>query len=138
MAIAVPAIQPGRVASRRSSDRRRPWATGTSRASRAWRTTAPSKQAAAPAAASTPSSTSVSAMCRAWRVAPPARHAYGAAAMDPTPALAGHDRFAIGFDHRDRPALHAPWDEILHPQQWAGGGVTPPFQALWGQRDGTR
>jgi dTDP-4-amino-4,6-dideoxygalactose transaminase len=57
--------------------------------------------------------------------------------MDPTPALAGPDRFAIGFDHRDRPALHALWDEILDAQQWSEGAMTRRFEALWGQRHGT-
>src|SRR5437868_8826469 len=41
------------------------------------------------------------------------------------------DRFAIGFDHRDRARLHALWDEIMEREQWSEGPVTPSFEAAW-------
>src|SRR5580765_6873835 len=41
------------------------------------------------------------------------------------------DRFAIGFDHRDRARVHALWDEIMDREQWSEGPVTPTFEAAW-------
>jgi dTDP-4-amino-4,6-dideoxygalactose transaminase len=41
------------------------------------------------------------------------------------------DRFAIGFDHRDRARVHTLWDEIMEREQWSEGPVTPAFEAAW-------
>jgi len=38
------------------------------------------------------------------------------------------DRFAIGFDSRDRALLHALWDEILDREVWSQGPVTEAFE----------
>jgi perosamine synthetase len=41
------------------------------------------------------------------------------------------DKFAIGFDHRDRERLHALWDGILDDQQWSDGPLVKAFEDLW-------
>jgi perosamine synthetase len=41
------------------------------------------------------------------------------------------DRFAIGFDPRDRARLHALWDEVIASQQWSEGEMTRRFEAAW-------
>jgi dTDP-4-amino-4,6-dideoxygalactose transaminase len=41
------------------------------------------------------------------------------------------DRFAIGFDSRDKELLHSLWDEILERQVWSQGPVTEAFEAAW-------
>jgi dTDP-4-amino-4,6-dideoxygalactose transaminase len=41
------------------------------------------------------------------------------------------DRFAIGFDHRDRARLHALWDEVIEREQWSEGPVTKQFEEAW-------
>ena len=46
------------------------------------------------------------------------------------------DRFAIGFDHRDRSRLHELWDEILDAEQWTEGGMTRRFEELWADQQG--
>jgi len=46
------------------------------------------------------------------------------------------ERFAIGFDHRDRRRLHALWDEILEREVWSQGPVTEAFEAAWGEWNG--
>jgi perosamine synthetase len=43
------------------------------------------------------------------------------------------DRFAIGFDERDRPRLHALWDEVITTQRWSEGPLTEAFEAAWGR-----
>jgi dTDP-4-amino-4,6-dideoxygalactose transaminase len=48
--------------------------------------------------------------------------------IDEAPAL---DRFAIGFDERDRARLHALWDEVIASQRWSEGPLTARFEALW-------
>jgi perosamine synthetase len=48
------------------------------------------------------------------------------------------DRFAIGFDSRDRPALHALWDEILDREVWSQGPVTDAFEQAWSEWNGLR
>lgn len=48
----------------------------------------------------------------------------------------GLDRFAIGFDHRDRARLHESWDEILDRELWSGGPVTEAFEARWADWNG--
>ena len=42
------------------------------------------------------------------------------------------NRFAIGFDERDRVRVHALWDEIFDAQQWSEGGLTERFESAWG------
>src|SRR2546423_10413356 len=49
------------------------------------------------------------------------------------PAL---ERFAIGFDQRDRARLHALWDEVIDSQQWSEGEQTRAFEAAWGAWNG--
>jgi dTDP-4-amino-4,6-dideoxygalactose transaminase len=46
------------------------------------------------------------------------------------------DTFAIGFDHRDRPRLHALWDEVLDTESWADGPLTRTFEELWSAWNG--
>jgi perosamine synthetase len=43
----------------------------------------------------------------------------------------GIERFAIGFDHRDRGRLHAFWDGILERELWSDGPLTAAFEAAW-------
>jgi perosamine synthetase len=50
-----------------------------------------------------------------------------------TPA---HSRFAIGFDHRDRPRLHALIDEVLDSERWSEGTITERFERAWEQWNG--
>jgi perosamine synthetase len=47
----------------------------------------------------------------------------------PDPAELG--RFAIGFDERDRPRLHALWDEVIDSGRWSQGPLTDRFEAAW-------
>jgi dTDP-4-amino-4,6-dideoxygalactose transaminase len=54
----------------------------------------------------------------------------------PVPPPSDHTRFAIGFDPRDRPKLHALWDEVIDSQQWSEGALTRRFEALWAGRHG--
>ena len=46
------------------------------------------------------------------------------------------ETFAIGFDSRDRPRLHALWDEVLDSQQWSHGEMVRRFEAAWSARNG--
>ena len=46
------------------------------------------------------------------------------------------DRFAIGFDERDRQRLHALWDETIDSQRWSEGPLTERFEALWSDWNG--
>jgi dTDP-4-amino-4,6-dideoxygalactose transaminase len=41
------------------------------------------------------------------------------------------DKFAIGFDHRDRERLHALWDTILDEELWSDGPLVKAFEDLW-------
>jgi dTDP-4-amino-4,6-dideoxygalactose transaminase len=41
------------------------------------------------------------------------------------------DKFAIGFDLRDRERLHALWDGILDEHQWSGGQLVRSFEQGW-------
>jgi perosamine synthetase len=45
-------------------------------------------------------------------------------------------RFAIGFDHRDRPRLHALIDEVLDSQRWSEGEMVGRFEAAWAAWNG--
>ena len=46
------------------------------------------------------------------------------------------ETFAIGFDPRDRPRLHALWDEVLDSQQWSHGEMLRRFEAAWSAWNG--
>ena len=46
------------------------------------------------------------------------------------------ESFAIGFDPRDRPRLHALWDEVLDSQQWSHGEMVRRFEAAWSAWNG--
>ena len=54
----------------------------------------------------------------------------------PARLLADHDRFAIGFDPRDRARLHALWDEVIDSQQWTEGPMTERFETAWAASNG--
>jgi perosamine synthetase len=41
------------------------------------------------------------------------------------------DRFAIGFDRRDLPRLHALWDLAIESEQWSEGTLTEVFESAW-------
>jgi dTDP-4-amino-4,6-dideoxygalactose transaminase len=49
------------------------------------------------------------------------------------PAL---DRFAIGFDERDRARVHQLWDEAFDSQRWSEGPLTARFEAAWAAWNG--
>jgi perosamine synthetase len=42
------------------------------------------------------------------------------------------DRFAIGFDHRDRVRLHELWDRVLDSERWSEGELVAEFETAWG------
>ena len=46
------------------------------------------------------------------------------------------DRFAIGFDRRDRERLHGLWDAIIDAEQWSEGAMTRAFEEAWGATNG--
>lgn len=46
------------------------------------------------------------------------------------------ERFAIGFDHRDRSRLHELWDGILDNERWSEGDLTTAFEAAWASWNG--
>jgi perosamine synthetase len=46
------------------------------------------------------------------------------------------ERFAIGFDERDRARLHRLWDEALDSQRWSEGPLTAEFERAWGAWNG--
>ena len=46
------------------------------------------------------------------------------------------DRFAIGFDHRDRLRLRALWDEVIDAERWSEGSLTEAFEAAWAAANG--
>src|SRR5829696_582722 len=45
-------------------------------------------------------------------------------------------RFAIGFDERDRPRLHALWDQVIGSQRWSEGPLTERFEQAWSAHNG--
>ena len=51
-------------------------------------------------------------------------------------AAADLHSFAIGFDPRDRPRLHALWDEVIDSQQWSHGAMVARFEAAWAEWNG--
>ena len=56
--------------------------------------------------------------------------------MDTARADTGHERFSIGFDHRDRARLHELWDGILDSERWSEGEVLEWFEAAWERETG--
>ena len=46
------------------------------------------------------------------------------------------DRFAIGFDERDRARLHELWDEVITSQRWSEGRMTAEFERAWSAWNG--
>jgi perosamine synthetase len=48
----------------------------------------------------------------------------------------GFDRFAIGFDERDRARLHELWDEAIDAHRWTEGPLTERFERTWAQWNG--
>jgi dTDP-4-amino-4,6-dideoxygalactose transaminase len=49
---------------------------------------------------------------------------------------AAYDRFAIGFDHRDRARVHELWDGIFDSNRWSEGELTAAFEAAWAAHNG--
>jgi dTDP-4-amino-4,6-dideoxygalactose transaminase len=47
-----------------------------------------------------------------------------------------HERFAIGFDARDRARLHELWDGIIDSGRWSEGPLTAAFEAAWEEHNG--
>jgi perosamine synthetase len=50
--------------------------------------------------------------------------------------LAAFERFAIGFDGRDRTRLHDLWDQIFDAERWSDGDMTASFEAAWAEWNG--
>ena len=50
--------------------------------------------------------------------------------------MTGFERFAIGFDERDRARLHDLWDAVIDSQRWSEGPLTERFEALWSDWNG--
>src|SRR3954447_14045791 len=83
---------------------------------------------------------------RPWsqhRVAPPGGPAQIAAVlaqppapMHPNPDAADIQKFAIGFDRRDRARLHDLWDEVIDSEQWTEGQLTKRFEEAWERWNG--
>jgi dTDP-4-amino-4,6-dideoxygalactose transaminase len=46
------------------------------------------------------------------------------------------DRFAIGFDERDRARLHQLWDGVIDSQRWSEGPMTERFEEAWAAWNG--
>jgi dTDP-4-amino-4,6-dideoxygalactose transaminase len=46
------------------------------------------------------------------------------------------DRFAIGFDERDRARVHELWDQVFDSQRWSEGPLTERFERLWSEWNG--
>ena len=51
-------------------------------------------------------------------------------------SLSDTQRFAIGFDPRDRVRLHDLWDEVLDSEQWAEGEMVRRFEEAWSRWNG--
>ena len=47
-------------------------------------------------------------------------------------------RFAIGFDERDRARLHELWDEIIDSQRWSEGALTARSRQAWARVERAR
>ena len=50
--------------------------------------------------------------------------------------MPAYERFAIGFDARDRARLHELWDGIIDAGRWSEGALTERFEAAWAQHNG--
>jgi perosamine synthetase len=50
--------------------------------------------------------------------------------------VADYARFAIGFDPRDRPRLHALIDEVIDSGHWSEGEMNKRFEAAWTDYNG--
>jgi dTDP-4-amino-4,6-dideoxygalactose transaminase len=48
----------------------------------------------------------------------------------------GLERFAIGFDHRDRERLFSLWTQALDSERWSDGELLSGFEAAWGRWNG--
>jgi perosamine synthetase len=46
------------------------------------------------------------------------------------------DQFAIGFDRRDLPRLHALWDRAIESERWSEGALTEEFESAWAAKNG--
>ncbi len=46
------------------------------------------------------------------------------------------DKFAIGFDQRDREQLHALWEQILDTNMWSDGPMLQGFEEAWAAWNG--
>jgi perosamine synthetase len=53
-----------------------------------------------------------------------------------TTAAAAYEKFAIGFDERDRARLHELWDGVLDSNRWSEGELTAQLERLWGDYHG--
>lgn len=51
--------------------------------------------------------------------------------MTTASATPSFDKFAIGFDHRDRGRLHALIDEVLDSNRWSEADMVARFEAAW-------
>ena len=51
--------------------------------------------------------------------------------MTTASATSSFDKFAIGFDHRDRARLHALIDEVLDSNRWSEADMNARFEAAW-------
>ena len=49
---------------------------------------------------------------------------------------AAFERFAIGFDGRDRARLHELWDGVIDSNRWSEGQLTADFEAAWEDHNG--
>ena len=49
---------------------------------------------------------------------------------------AAFERFAIGFDGRDRARLHELWDGVIDSNRWSEGQLTAAFEAAWEDHHG--
>jgi perosamine synthetase len=47
-----------------------------------------------------------------------------------------YERFAIGFDARDRARLHELWDGVIDSGRWSEGPLTAGFEAAWEEHNG--
>ncbi len=53
-----------------------------------------------------------------------------------TPGAPDIERFAIGFDHRDRERLHGLWEQALDAERWSEGPLVEDFETKWAAWNG--
>jgi perosamine synthetase len=53
-----------------------------------------------------------------------------------THTVPAYQRFAIGFDARDRARLHELWDGVIDSNRWSEGELTAAFEAAWARHNG--